>query len=151
MFQAGAPLAGLTSINGIGGTGSNAKTLLDDLYDENGLDNSNLPVDGIRTGNFTLAYGSMPLNSTTTQTFGENGYESQMDDLADASGLMTIDFGFKLLHAPPPSNSVTHDLSPSRPPPHAPPPNTPPPGVPPPAPPHTTHKASQRHPTPRTT
>ncbi|MFN7564503.1 MAG: SdrD B-like domain-containing protein [Prosthecobacter sp.] len=111
MFQPGAPLAGLTSITGNGGPVSNANTLLDDLYDENGIDNSNLAQDGIRTGNFNLAYGTMPLNTTSTQTFGENGYESQMDDLADASGLMTIDFGFKLLNAPPLSNAVSNDLS----------------------------------------
>jgi hypothetical protein len=101
MFKIGAPLAGLRSVTGIGGTASNADTNKDDLIDENGLDNSNLPLDGVRSGNFTLSYGSMPLNTTGTQTFGENGYEAQMDDVADASGLMTIDFGFTVAPACP--------------------------------------------------
>ncbi|WP_294231262.1 SdrD B-like domain-containing protein [Prosthecobacter sp.] len=99
MFATGAPLAGLNSVIGLGNVTltTNANTNLDDRYDENGADPSLPAVTGVSSGIINLGYGTMPVNTGVTSTYGENGFESFMDDTADSSGIMTIDFGFSVL------------------------------------------------------
>ncbi|MBK8092605.1 MAG: putative Ig domain-containing protein [Verrucomicrobiaceae bacterium] len=72
---------------------------LDDRYDENGLDLGTPLLDGVRSGNIQLAHGTLPLNSSVTDPTGENGIDSFKDDVYDASGTLTVDFGFR----PPPA------------------------------------------------
>jgi hypothetical protein len=76
---------------------TNADTAKDDRFDENGADPSVPAANGVSSGIINLAYGSMPVNSSPTATTGENGYEAFMDDAADSSGIMTIDFGLPRL------------------------------------------------------
>ncbi len=96
MFAVDAPLYGMTSVIGDGNVQptTNADTGKDDRFDENGADATQPDVTGVSTGLINLAYGTMPLNSSVTSTTGENGFQSFMDDAADDSGMMTIDFGF---------------------------------------------------------
>ncbi|OYW77731.1 MAG: hypothetical protein B7Z37_02850 [Verrucomicrobia bacterium 12-59-8] len=96
MFASGAPLNGMTSVLGSGNVlmTTNADTAKDDRYDENGDDVTLPAVTGISSGLINLAYGTMPLNSSVTSASGENGFQAFMDDAADDSGIMTIDFGF---------------------------------------------------------
>ncbi|MDB6003702.1 MAG: hypothetical protein JWR15_689, partial [Prosthecobacter sp.] len=97
MFATGAPLKDMTSLIGTGNTllTTTADTAKDDRFDENGADATQPAATGVSSGLINLAYGSMPLNSSVTATSGENGFESFMDDAADDSGIMTIDFGFQ--------------------------------------------------------
>jgi hypothetical protein len=96
MFAAGAPLDGMTSVVGSGNVvlTTNADTSKDDRFDENGSDATQPSATGISSGIINLAYGTMPLNSSVTASIGENGFQSFMDDAADESGMMTVDFGF---------------------------------------------------------
>jgi hypothetical protein len=113
MFGAGAPLSGLTSILGLGNISlsTNANTAKDDRYDENGTDPSAPLLTGVSSGIINLAYGAMPVNSSPTAATGENGHESFMDDAADSSGIMTIDFGFAAPLGAPLDQRMTRDLS----------------------------------------
>lgn len=102
MFAADAPLDGLLSILGSGNllqTGTSDLTK-DDRFDENGSDGLQLAVTGVSSGALNLSYGGMPLNSNVTDQAGENGFNAFMDDVADSSGVMTIDFGFYSLLGP---------------------------------------------------
>jgi protocatechuate 3,4-dioxygenase beta subunit len=97
-FAIGAPLNGLMSVAGSGNvppTG-NADTARDDRFDDNGADVSVPAVSGVSSGIINLSYGGMPVNSNVTSSSGENGFEAFMDDVADSSGIMTIDFGFEV-------------------------------------------------------
>lgn len=67
-------------------------------------------VTGVSSGLVNLAYGSMPLNSSVTASSGENGFEAIMDDVADASGIMTIDFAFNVLAGGPLSSRAERTL-----------------------------------------
>jgi hypothetical protein len=113
MFAAGAPLAGMFSVPGSGNVQptSNANTGLDDRYDENGIDVSVPAATGISSGIFNLAYGAMPLDSSVTATYGENGFQAFMDNVADDSGIMTIDFGFVSSTGSPLAEVVTRNLA----------------------------------------
>ena len=115
MFAAGAPLSGLSSIPGLGNhsLSTNANTAKDDRYDENGTDSSAPQLTGVSSGIINLAYGAMPVNSSPTAATGENGHEAFMDDAADSSGIMTIDFGFAALLSAPLDQRITRDLSPA--------------------------------------
>ncbi|MFZ2276727.1 MAG: SdrD B-like domain-containing protein [Prosthecobacter sp.] len=96
MFAAAAPLDGMTSVVGTGNVvlTTNADTAKDDRFDENGDDATQPSATGVSSGIINLAYGTMPLNSSVTAATGENGFQSFMDDAADESGMMTVDFGF---------------------------------------------------------
>ena len=83
-FAAGKPLFGWRSLPGNGGDDS-----LDDDVDENGVDSDNPSVTGIGTLPFNLQSGLEPTDSS-----GEDGYDTFMDDANDANGDLTIDFGF---------------------------------------------------------
>jgi hypothetical protein len=85
-FTAGQPLAGASSIPGLG-TDNGA----DDNLGENGVDNANPSVNGISSSPFSLYYGFEPLDSGT-----EKGFAAHIDSAqgVDADGDMTIDFGF---------------------------------------------------------
>ena len=115
MFAAGAPLSGLTSIPGLGNhsLSTNANTAKDDRHDENGTDPSAPQLTGVSSGIINLAYGAMPVNSSPTAATGENGHEAFMDDAADSSGIMTIDFGFAAPLGAPLDQRMTPDLSPA--------------------------------------
>lgn len=102
MFAADAPLDGLLSVSGLGNllqTGTSDLTK-DDRLDENGSDDQQPAATGVVSGTLNLSYGGMPLNSTVTDPAGENGFNAFMDDVADSSGVMTIDFGFRSLLGP---------------------------------------------------
>jgi protocatechuate 3,4-dioxygenase beta subunit len=113
MFASGAPLNGLVAVAGLGNVSltTTADTAKDDRFDENGTDPSSPDVSGVSSGIINLAYGSMPVNSSPTASTGENGYESFMDDVADSSGIMTIDFGFAAPAGQPLSQRMTRDLA----------------------------------------
>ena len=113
MFATGAPLYGMTSVPGSGNVllTTNADTGLDDRYDENGSDATQPAVNGITSGLINLAYGTMPLNSSSTFTSGENGFQAFMDDSADDAGMMTIDFGFLAGTGSPNALEVTRNLA----------------------------------------
>jgi hypothetical protein len=113
MFATGAPLDGMISVTGDGVVVSttNADTDKDDRFDENGSDPTNPSSNGVSSGTINLAYGSMPVNSSPTSAVGENGYEAFMDDAADASGVMTIDFGFEVSAGQPSGQRMQRDLA----------------------------------------
>ena len=113
MFATGAPLAGMTSVPGSGNVAptSNADTGKDDRLDENGSDASQPSATGVSTGLINLAYGTMPLNSSDTASSGENGFEAFQDDVADDSGIMTIDFGFVSSSGSPMAAEETRNLA----------------------------------------
>ncbi len=96
MFAVDAPLYGMTSVAGTGNVQltTTADTNKDDRFDENGSDATQPDATGISSGLINLAYGTMPLNSSVTSASGENGFQAFMDDAADDSGMMTVDFGF---------------------------------------------------------
>jgi hypothetical protein len=62
--------------------------ILDDDLAEDGLDDPEPEVNGIRTANLVLVAGLQPTNLT-----GETGYQNESDDGADANSNLTIDFG----------------------------------------------------------
>ncbi|MDP1590392.1 MAG: SdrD B-like domain-containing protein, partial [Prosthecobacter sp.] len=113
MFATGAPLDGLATVAGLGNVSltTTADTAKDDRFDENGTDSSTPALDGVSSGIINLTHGSMPVNSSPTSSSGENGYESFMDDVADASGIMTIDFGFAAPAGQPLNQRMTRDLA----------------------------------------
>jgi hypothetical protein len=113
MFASGAPLNGLVAVAGLGNVSltTTADTAKDDRFDENGTDPSAPDVSGVSSGIINLAYGSMPVNSSPTASTGENGYESFMDDVADSSGIMTIDFGFEVLSGQPNAAHMQRNLA----------------------------------------
>ncbi|MBX7211274.1 MAG: hypothetical protein K1X78_23405 [Verrucomicrobiaceae bacterium] len=86
-FQAGGQLAGKLSMAGAAAFG----TYLDDDSDENGIDQSQPEVTGIKSGDFLLLANSQPLDSGT-----ETGLSHTADDADDNNGDLTIDFGFVL-------------------------------------------------------
>ena len=90
---------------------TNADTAKDDRFDENGADATVPAANGVYSGIINLAYGSMPVNSSPTATTGENGFEAFMDDAADSSGIMTIDFAFEAPAGQPNAAIVRRDLS----------------------------------------
>ena len=112
MFATGAPLAGMNSVAGSGNiVGSNLlNTVLDDSFDENGIDSTMPASTGIASGIVNLAYGILPLDSIVTASAGENGLDGFADDVVDASGIMTIDFGFVSSAGSPLSEVVTRNL-----------------------------------------
>lgn len=113
MFATGAPLNGFVSFAGTGNVANttNADTAKDDRSDENGIDGTAPASAGVSSGIINLAYGSMPVNSSPTTSTGENGFEAFMDDAADSSGMMTIDFAFAPPAGQPTSVIARRDLS----------------------------------------
>jgi len=103
MFAVGAPLDGLRSVTGLGlvSATTNANTDKDDRFDENGSDPSVPSAIGVSSGIVNLSYGGLPVNSNVTSSGGENGFEAFMDDAADSSGIMTVDFGFEVMGGQP--------------------------------------------------
>lgn len=83
-FATGAPLAGRASLPGAGTDNG-----VDDLSDENGIDVANTSVSGVRSGTFTLAAGTEPIDATS-----ETGSRADQDNANDANADLTIDFGF---------------------------------------------------------
>ncbi|MCB1225566.1 MAG: putative Ig domain-containing protein, partial [Verrucomicrobiales bacterium] len=80
-FKSGAPLAGLFSI-----TGTQAG---DDNQGEDGIDEVNMDVLGIRSALVTLSPGTEPTNAA-----GEVGFQNTSDDASDSNIDLTVDFGF---------------------------------------------------------
>jgi Carbohydrate binding domain/SdrD B-like domain/Bacterial Ig domain len=87
-FASGKPLFGRVSVDGDDGDYG-----VDDQLSENGSDNPDPSTQGMRSGVFTLAYGSEPVNAGT-----ELGSDNTADDANDPSDDdntdLTIDFGF---------------------------------------------------------
>jgi hypothetical protein len=78
-----------------------ADTDKDDRFDENGIDETRRAGCHrrlLRPHQSRLRRHAGEQQSTAS--VGENGYESFMDDVADSSGIMTIDFGFEVLCRP---------------------------------------------------
>ncbi len=92
-FAPGAPLHGALSST----DPAASSAALDDNGGEDGQDDANPSVQGIRTRDLTLALTGQPTSAT-----GETGYESAMDDAFDASCNLTIDFGFRFPPETPP-------------------------------------------------
>ncbi|MCG3209108.1 MAG: hypothetical protein FOGNACKC_02727 [Anaerolineae bacterium] len=77
-FQPGGSLAGLSSSTGAGAPNDD----FNETADENGIDNAAPEVNGIRSGNITLAIGTEPITDTPSGSGG------------DANSNLTLDFGF---------------------------------------------------------
>jgi uncharacterized repeat protein (TIGR01451 family) len=83
-FLTGGPLAGVLSLPGDGGDNG-----ADDDLDENGIDDPEPALRGIRSGDFVLEAGTEP--SGLNSEIGSNAF---VDDPVDTSSDLSIDFGF---------------------------------------------------------